>query len=301
MKFDVIIPYYNKIRYIKRAINSIDFDVVNKVIIVDDHSSKEIPFDFKNPKITIIRNKENKGPSYSRNKGAELSDANYLIFLDADDFFEKDLFKILKKITFNKDSINLISWKIKTIHDESHSNTDISSIEIIEKENYFYHKEKSNGNLVMTASSFCIKRDIFIKNNGFNESLRVQEDPEFFCRISKSYKSIFINHILSYYDLSDENSLSKSNISSIKLPYYVLQLKDDPSPHSLNLYRNEYVRYFLLSLLNKSNENYKEFIEKENLKPIRKLNANLIILLSFFPSRLYSLLYKIFRHLKYGK
>lgn len=89
----VIIPCYNKERYVERTLASLcaqtyaDFEVK----IVDDCSTDrtwEIVQGFvaKDSRFAAERNEVNKGGDYCRNRGAALSKGEYLIFLDADDW-----------------------------------------------------------------------------------------------------------------------------------------------------------------------------------------------------------------------
>ena len=99
----IIVPVYQVEKYIIKCLNSIcnqtfrDFEL----IIIDDCGSdpsiklaanfligKEIDF-------TIIHHKENMGLSASRNTGIEASKANYIIFIDSDDWIEETMLEKL--------------------------------------------------------------------------------------------------------------------------------------------------------------------------------------------------------------
>jgi len=85
----IIIPLYNKARYIGRALESVfsqslqDFEI----IVVDDGSSDngvEIVGSYKDDRLRIIR-QANSGPGTARNRGIKHSRHDYIAFLDADD------------------------------------------------------------------------------------------------------------------------------------------------------------------------------------------------------------------------
>lgn len=111
--FDVIIPYYNKEKYILRAINSIDTTYVNNIFVIDDHSEKDISKKINKKNIIYIRLKKNRGPSFCRNYGAQKSTSKYILFLDADDYYHSELFKRLYNEIESYNQPLIISWKIK--------------------------------------------------------------------------------------------------------------------------------------------------------------------------------------------
>ena len=93
----IILPYYRKINYVKKTINSIlsqsfkDFEII---LIYDDenlHDLFVIENDFKNnPKIKIIKNSKNLGAGISRNIGIKHAKGEIIAFVDSDDFWLPD-------------------------------------------------------------------------------------------------------------------------------------------------------------------------------------------------------------------
>jgi len=85
----VVIPLYNKGRYIERALSSAltQTHPPLEIIVVDDGSTDDGPVKvLKNndPKIIYIR-QENRGPGAARNVGLARARGKYISFLDADD------------------------------------------------------------------------------------------------------------------------------------------------------------------------------------------------------------------------
>ena len=105
----VIIPYFKKIRYINKAINSIlkqtykNFEVI---IVYDDESLEDLKIvnniKKKDKRIKVIVNKKNLGAGYSRNIGIKKSKGDIIAFLDADDYWKKN--KLKKQIKFMKNN-----------------------------------------------------------------------------------------------------------------------------------------------------------------------------------------------------
>lgn len=93
-KVSVIIPLYNKEKYVTRTLTSVlhqtwpDFEV----IVIDDGStdnSASIVESFSDRRIKLIR-QGNGGPGSARNRGLRESSSPYISFLDADDEWSTD-------------------------------------------------------------------------------------------------------------------------------------------------------------------------------------------------------------------
>jgi hypothetical protein len=87
----VVIPLYNKGKYIERALSSVlsQTHAPSDIIVVDDGSTDDGPerverIALSNPNITLIR-QENRGPGAARNAGLAIAKGKYVAFLDADD------------------------------------------------------------------------------------------------------------------------------------------------------------------------------------------------------------------------
>lgn len=92
----VIVPIYNVEKYIGKCIQSIlDQTYENiEVILVDDgtpDNSNEICDSYaeKDSKVKVVH-KKNEGVSVARNTGLKLAKGKYIIFVDGDDWLEKD-------------------------------------------------------------------------------------------------------------------------------------------------------------------------------------------------------------------
>jgi glycosyltransferase involved in cell wall biosynthesis len=91
----IIIPYYNRPAYVKRAINSVlNQSYLNwELILIDDCSyenlnEEDIADYSKNKKIKLLRNEINQGPGLSRQVGIDISTGSFICFLDSDDIYE---------------------------------------------------------------------------------------------------------------------------------------------------------------------------------------------------------------------
>lgn len=85
----VIIPLYNKGKYIERALSSVLAQTFPplEIIVVDDGSTDdgtERVLKLNSSEIILIR-QENRGPGAARNIGMAKAMGKYVVFLDADD------------------------------------------------------------------------------------------------------------------------------------------------------------------------------------------------------------------------
>lgn len=119
MRVSVIVPLYNKGRWIKRALDSIASQTFGdfEVIVVDDGSTDEGPeivSNYKDARFRLIR-QPNSGPGAARNRGIADSSGEFVAFLDADDeWFEDYLEESIRSMEqFGKDTACVSSGYIE--------------------------------------------------------------------------------------------------------------------------------------------------------------------------------------------
>lgn len=98
IKISVVVPVYNGEKYLQECLDSILNQTLEEIeiICIDDASTDQTSsilqqYKSQQSRIKIITNPINSGPGVSRNKGLDKATGKYVIFLDADDIFEKDM------------------------------------------------------------------------------------------------------------------------------------------------------------------------------------------------------------------
>ena len=102
-KISVIIPIYNVEKYIRTSIDSVLNQTYSnlEIILVDDGTEDNCgmicdEYKKKDERIVVIHQK-NMGLAEARNSGLKIATGKYIMFLDSDDFYEKNSCEVLYK------------------------------------------------------------------------------------------------------------------------------------------------------------------------------------------------------------
>jgi glycosyltransferase involved in cell wall biosynthesis len=116
-KISLICPVYNVSQYLAEAIGSVLCQEVSdwELIAVNDAStdnSLEIlqAYQKRDKRIRIIDLKQNKGQGFARNLAIGKAKGDYIMFLDADDYFPKDAFTTLVDNIATKPKTEIFVW-----------------------------------------------------------------------------------------------------------------------------------------------------------------------------------------------
>jgi glycosyltransferase involved in cell wall biosynthesis len=132
-KVSVILTYYKKRNFFKESFISVknqSYKNIEIIVIFDDNNHDEFKFVQSiinnNKKTILIKNKKNKGVSYSRNLGINKSSGNYIAFIDADDVWLKN--KLSKQINFmKKNSLDFSCTSYSVINESGKKNYNVSA------------------------------------------------------------------------------------------------------------------------------------------------------------------------------
>lgn len=99
-KISVIVPCFNSAFYLRECLDSLVNQTYKdlEIILVDDCSvdnTYEIMNEYakRDNRIKVLRNEENKGAGFSRNKGLDIAEGEYVTFVDSDDFLSLDVYE----------------------------------------------------------------------------------------------------------------------------------------------------------------------------------------------------------------
>lgn len=138
--YSIIIPHKNIPQLLKRCLDSIPFRGDTEIIVVDDNSSPEL-VDFQQfpgrdrADVRIIYDKRGGGGGYARNLGLKYVRGKWVLFADADDFYNYCINSILDEykdsdaevIYFNANSVDTYTYSAS--HRADHVNSFFKTFE----------------------------------------------------------------------------------------------------------------------------------------------------------------------------
>lgn len=230
--FSIIIPVFNMEKTLERCVDSVLKQSCKdwEIILVNDGSidksgviSKSFSENHENIHYYF---QENKGVSSARNLGIEKSNAEWMIFLDADDYWDDNylqkIFECTKsncdivitgitKILENRNKIKILSDKIGFFSIDDLL-VDFMSVQL-------------NSGVYGFVSNKIIKTSIVKKNQlKFNNRIKLCEDLDFFTRYFLNCNTVFITtesgNFYNYIDKKNEVDY----ISLIKVFYNVKEM-----------------------------------------------------------------------------
>lgn len=177
MNLSIIIPHYNSTAKLERLLKSIPKNKDLEIIIIDDYSNEEKVRE-KLEKISILNNikiifnTKKKGAGTCRNIGIENSSGKWILFADADDYFQENAFMVIKKyFQSNYDIIYFIPTSFNEINRKK-SNRHLIYENLINnyknKKNKIYKEELKTG-FVVPWSKMISKNLITSSNIKFEE------------------------------------------------------------------------------------------------------------------------------------
>lgn len=119
----IIVPVYNREKYIQKCLDSLikqSYKHLEIICINDGSTDKSLEilnnYAKKDKRIKIINNPQNMGIAYSRNVGLDNATAEYIMWCDSDDWFEKNMCKKMLK-TIKKHDVDLVECSAKIVFD----------------------------------------------------------------------------------------------------------------------------------------------------------------------------------------
>jgi len=272
--FSFIIPVYNVETYISECVESVlkqNFENF-EIILIDDGStdnSKKICTSFTDKRILFV-SKQNEGLSETRNKGIDLASGKYIIFLDSDDYINKEkstlstLYLLLKEkepdiFLFNLTRFQMLENNGIFIEPTKKYDGATTSSDL----RYIFNRRL----YVATACDKVIKKEFIDKNQirflkGF-----LSEDVKWSGDLLKFSNSILFSPIDFYFYRQNRYGsitykTSRKNIIDIYTQLNKHAESTDKGKLNTNIYENEFYAFYYLSCIKQMCE-HEEFETEE--------------------------------------
>jgi len=217
MNVSVVIPTFNRLSLISRAIDSVLSQTTKpfEIIVVDDGSSDNTSTFIKNnyKSVKLIKQK-NLGVSKARNVGIKNSSGDWIALLDSDDEWKKNKLEVQIKSLSEYDYYSVCHTNEIWIR---------NGIRVNQKKRH----QKYGGDIFdkcldicrISPSSIIFKKNIINEVGWFDEGLSICEDYDLWLRITANYKILFIDKPLinKYGGHSDQLSKSVKGIEAYRI------------------------------------------------------------------------------------
>lgn len=212
----IIVPIYNVEKYITRCLDSIINQTYKniEIILVDDGSPDncgEICDDYAkiDNRIKVIH-KKNKGVSSARNSGINIAKGKYIMFVDGDDWIEKNMVEdMYEKIIINNCEIVRCNFFIDNTETAVINERRILNLGLVstKKEKEKILEDMILGKLDTYVVLLLIKKEIIKKK--FDESLFFMEDMIFYIELFKTANVIYCYDKPLYHYFYNDMSITK--------------------------------------------------------------------------------------------
>jgi glycosyltransferase involved in cell wall biosynthesis len=239
-EISVVIPTYNRSGLLQRAINSIISQIFQEweLIVVDDCSTDNTSdivksYTGSDKRIHYLRLERNSGANAARNFGSRQASANIISFLDSDDEmhplnlhrqFEK--FLSVPDLALCYTGVDYYSENklVSEVHPKVRGSLEI----------FLFTNLKGLGS---STSGFSLRKDIFGKIGGFDESMVSQQDLDLLVRVARYYTIDFVEGCNTKMYLNSDNRISDNYLSVIKGEVQFMQ-KHEQRIRELGLYHH---------------------------------------------------------------
>ena len=183
----VVIPVHNRGKYLEQALKSVknQVGVDVEIVVVDDNSTEDLSSIISSYQCVYVKNEENKGPQYSRNKGVYLAKFPYIAFLDSDDVWHRSN-KLKCQLDVISDNIRvaLVYTPLRFIDE----NDNIIQEALCDNRVEFLRNPLNallRKDLIGTYSSMMIRKSDFLFVGGCDEKLPARQDWDLCLRLAE--------------------------------------------------------------------------------------------------------------------
>lgn len=227
INYSFIIPHKNSLQLLKRCVESIPEREDIEIIIVDDNSrdSEKPSFSRCNCIIEYLSSKESNGAGHARNIGLNKASGKWLLFADADDYYNQGFLQILDNYTSS--NADVVYFNIRVLKNNQVTAHNYTFIED-------YYKNPSTIDALKYRFQVPWNKMVskeFIDKHGieFEESL-VGNDIFFSYQVGYYAKEVYVEKNIVYNYMINSNSIDHKKKNSPEyyacLFYHIFQCNE---------------------------------------------------------------------------
>ena len=208
-KVSVIMPVFNSQKYISQAVESFLAQTwpYKELIIVDDASTDSSMKELKKyskyfDNIVLLTNDQNRGVSYSRNRGIQVASGNYIALLDSDDWMDPTRLEKQVQFLVSHPDVSVV-FSDTYLVDEVNSNIQRTETDFV-SESLFLPMMLCRNVISPTPATCMYKRECF-QSEKYDESLHHAEDYDLNLRLAFNFKFGYLKEPLYYYRRHSKN------------------------------------------------------------------------------------------------
>ena len=308
-KISIIIPVYNVEKYLRKCVQSILNQTYSnlEILLIDDGSTDEsgrICEELnKNDSRIKVLHKKNGGVSSARNLGIKRATGKYLIFIDSDDYLEKNMIEVLyNNLRNNNVDISICEYYMDYGNSEIEKRHDNAEEFILNKEDFYKYilDNKYFGGYLYNK---LIKRELIYNEKSiilFDENIHICEDLLYMCQIAQNMDKAYYTTTPYYYYVQRKDGTIRKIYSEKQLSnfYAYKKIIEIYNANSMPIdikFQVKFLKFcidslFLIKLLKNKDKNFKKQIlqaKKKYYKIIKesrdvKLKEKLKIMLSYY-------------------
>ncbi|MBW2960859.1 glycosyltransferase family 2 protein [Mesonia aestuariivivens] len=278
VEISVIIPLYNKEKYISTTIESVLNQIFREfeLLIVNDCStdqSLKIVEQINDDRIKIIQHQENSGLSASRNTGIKAAQGKIITFLDADDLWKEDFLFHIDKLSGKFTNCDIFatdyfeSYENKLHSTKKNLNHTYKANQYIEIEDFF---KASVFNPIYCFSSVAFSKKAIDKVGFFDKKINYGEDIDYNIRVNTKFNLAYFHKPCAVYRLGVDKQITANGIIGKNLPD-LSSYKNVKTRKALDLYINMKYYYYASQFKKaQDDEMFKKYIEALNFSQLSK-------------------------------
>lgn len=286
MKVSVIIPVFNKEKYLKKCLDSVVNQSLKEIeiICIDDGSTDASlrileEYSKEDTRINIIK-QSNKGPGLARNRGLDVATSEYVFFLDADDWIELNALEKVYNNAIESNSEIVLFNAVEYLPENKIKNRVYYPQNIQHTFDFHDKKDIVMNNFLIACTKlhkldFIRKYDIRFSENGLFEDVFFHIQS-----MIKASRISYVNEIFYNYRRTEKNTRQTESIQSRK-SFQFLDILEKIKTYLMNegVYydlEENFIDFKLTELTNLFNNNnnksdFYNLLKKDfNINPIKK-------------------------------